>query len=306
MSQKNIFELPEQLQVSQFVLWERFDYAANDQTCTAFANAGAKYLAINTETSLRMSQEPKLLQNLVSLATRHGLIFRDAHAPWGKGWDLNELSTNSTNFTVHENVLRQLGDAGVKTYAIHVGAMVCYRKEWFGNEEHIRSVAARALERLLKTAESSGVVIAVENCFEPSTTASEALALVQRFSSPHIGICLDCGHANLMEPRSDRDITKMVDYIQRAWKPGIPCFTPGIPEFLNDEIVTVHLHDNDGLNDLHARLGSGIIDWQRYSALFACLPRLISLQSEVPLPPNSTPEEIFRDFALLQYGENIH
>ena len=95
----------------------------------------------------------------------------------------------------------------------------------------------------------------------------------------------------------------MVGYILDAWKPGIPVFSPGIAELLCDEIVTVHLHDNDGLCDLHAALGTGIIDWRRYSGIFARAPRLISLQSEVDPSPNVSPAEIFRNFALLRYDE---
>lgn len=303
MNQEKTFALPERLRVSQRIHWERFDDNANERFCEEFAAAGAEYLAVNTESVLRMSQDSAFLPQLATLVGRHGLRFRDAHAPWGEGWDLNELPENCPNLAVHEEILRRLGGAGVKTYTIHPGGMVCYRRQWFGNQERIRSVAAHALERLLKTAEAAGVVIAVENVFDPASIAQEALALVHRFPSPNLGICLDCGHANLLEPCATRAVEKMVGYILDAWKPGIPVFSPGIAELLCDEIVTVHLHDNDGLCDLHAALGTGIIDWRRYSGIFARAPRLISLQSEVDPSPNVSPAEIFRNFALLRYDE---
>ena len=114
------------------------------------------------------------------------------------------------------------------------------------------------------------------------------MALVKKFPSPYLGLCLDCGHANLMEPMDGRVVTDMIGYIQSAWKPGIPAFTPGLPEFIAPEIVTVHVHDNDGLNDRHAMLDEhGTIDWKRIAGVLSRSPRLISLQSETEIPPDS-------------------
>ena len=51
---------------------------------------------------------------------------------------------------------------------------------------------------------------------------------------------------------------------------------------MSPEIVTVHIHDNDGLNDCHALPDErGTIDWQRIASVLSDAPRLISLQSEV-------------------------
>ena len=142
--------------------------------------------------------------------------------------------------------------------------------------------------RLLKSAEKYRLTLAVENCFEPSTTAREAMGLVRQFRSEYLGLCHDCGHANLMEPMDGRVVADMVGFIQSAWKPGIPAFTPGIPEFMAPEIVTVHIHDNDGLNDQHAMLDEhGTIDWKRIAGVLSRSPRLISLQSETEIPPDS-------------------
>ena len=50
------------------------------------------------------------------------------------------------------------------------------------------------------------------------------------------------------------------------------------------EIVTVHIHDNDALDDRHAPpggFGADGIDWNRLAGVLGRAPRLISLQSEV-------------------------
>ena len=268
--------------ISGFFRWNRTDDQGISNACREFANAGTRFLVADAETVKTLPEHPGRMRELCRLAADSGLVFRDAHAVWGPGNDLNEL-TDDFRFAVHEAVIPVLAENGIRTLTFHIGASCVYETcDWKGNEDHYRSIALRALERLLKSAEKYRITLAVENCFEPSTTAREAMGLVRQFRSEYLGLCLDCGHANLMEPMDGRAVTGMVEYIQRAWKPGIPDFTPGIPEFMSPEIVTVHVHDNDGLNDKHTLLDEqGTIDWKRIADVLSRSPRLISLQSEI-------------------------
>ena len=38
-----------------------------------------------------------------------------------------------------------------------------------------------------------------------------------------------------------------------------------VQKALGDRLKAYHLHDNDGLEDLHRRVGTGVIDWKRFS-----------------------------------------
>ena len=273
--------------VSGFFRWSRTDDRGIRDACGEFFRAGARFLSVDAETVKTLKDRPGRLEELVRIAGEYGLIFRDAHAVWGPGNDLNEL-TGEERFAVHEKVIPVLADCGIRTLSFHIGASCSYDGTWRGNEEKYRSIACRALERLLVPAEKHRLMLAVENCFEPSTTAQEAIGLVRKLSSPCLGLCLDCGHANLMEPMEGRAVDRMVGYIRQAWKPGPPLFTPGIAESMKEEIVTVHLHDNDGLNDCHASPAElGTIDWKRMAFLLKSAPRLLSLQSEVELRKES-------------------
>ena len=275
--------------ISGFFRWNRTDEQGISCACRAFADAGTRFLAVDAETVKTLPENPDRMRQLCRLAADSGLVFRDAHAVWGPGYDLNEL-TDDLRLAIHEAVIPVLAENGVRTLTFHIGASCVYETcDWVGNEEHYRSIALHALERLLKSAEKYRITLAVENCFEPSTVAGEAMNLVKPFRSEYLGVCLDCGHANLMEPVKDRVVTDMVGYIQRAWKPGIPDFTPGIPEFMSPEIVTVHIHDNDGLNDKHTLPDEyGTINWKRIAGVLARSPRLISLQSEIELNAESS------------------
>ena len=267
--------------VSGFFRWSRLQCDVCE-IFEKFAAADTRFLAADAETTRSLPETPEKMAELCRKAAEYGLTFRDAHAPWGPGIDLNEIISEEL-FSMHEKVLHVLGENGIRTCTYHIGASCIYTtNDWFGKESHYRSIALKALERLLKTAEQYKLTLCVENCFEPSTTAQEAMNLVKNFDSPCLGVCLDCGHANLMEPMKGRVVTEMVSYIQKAWKPGIPLFTPEIAEYMSPEIVTVHVHDNDGLNDKHALPdAAGTIDWKRLKNILSNAPRLLSLQSEV-------------------------
>ena len=248
--------------VSGFYRWNRLQIDP-EPVLESFASTGTKYLVFDAETTFTFPEKLSFVRDLHKKAERYGLTFRDAHAPWGAGKDLNELTEES--FVRHENIMAILGEYQVKTYTCHIGASCIYTtKDWEGNEEHYRSLAAKALERLLKCAEKYQVTLCVENCFEPATAAPEAVALVNRFDSPYLGLCLDCGHANLI------------------WKEIGPAFAPGVAEMMLPDIVTVHVHDNDGMSDKHALPGKdGTIDWSQMCKVLKQAPRLLSLQSEV-------------------------
>lgn len=247
-----------------------------------FASIGTKYLTFDAETTQVFYERSSFIRELHQKAGQFGLAFRDAHAPWGAGKDLNELASEEQLAAV-EKIIAILGECGGRTLTFHIGTSCIYKTgDWAGREEYYRTIAAKALERLLKSAEKYNVILCVENCFEPSTTAEEAIALVKKFDSPFLGLCLDCGHANLMEPMADRDVTKMVNYIQRAWNMKGPAFTPGIAEMMLPDIVTVHVHDNNGLDDKHALPDeNGTVPWGRINGVLKKAPRLLSLQSEV-------------------------
>ena len=268
--------------ISGFFRWNRTDDEGISRACGEFAKEGTRFLSVDAETVKTFPERPQRMRQLCRIAAGSSLIFRDAHAVWGPGNDLNEL-TEDSRFAVHEAVIPILAENGIRTLTFHIGASCVYdTRDWAGNEEHYRAIAAHALERLLKSAEKYRITLAVENCFEPSTTAQEAMKLVKKFPSPYLGLCLDCGHANLMEPMDNRVVADMVGYIRKAWEPGIPRFTFAIAEFMAPEIVTVHIHDNDGLNDKHALPDEkGTIDWKRIACVLAHAPKLLSLQSEI-------------------------
>ncbi len=92
------------------------------------------------------------------------------------------------------------------------------------------------LQELLETATDNRIVLAMENTYETDTTLFEDI--FSRVQHPFLGMCLDTGHA--------------------ACFSRVPA-TNWIEQF-SEQIVHVHLSDNDGISDLHWGLGKGVVN----------------------------------------------
>jgi len=109
----------------------------------------------------------------------------------------------------------------------------------YGNWDNLEFIRHH-FERLTPVAEESGIVIAIENVYEPDPDM--LLDIVRGIDSPHIRLCLDTGHANI--------------------KSEIP-----INEWLRiygEYLVYIHLHDNNGKKDRHMSLGEGNMDFEPF------------------------------------------
>lgn len=110
------------------------------------------------------------------------------------------------------------------------------------------------IEKLMPTLRVTGVTLAVENVFGKGridayhSTAEDLLVYVRHFADPHVGVCLDTGHAALF---------------------GIdPC---GMIEKLGDSLSAVHIHATALGNDLHAIPFTipSKIDWSRFADILS-------------------------------------
>ncbi|MBK6765788.1 MAG: sugar phosphate isomerase/epimerase [bacterium] len=92
------------------------------------------------------------------------------------------------------------------------------------------------LQELLEIAADNRIVLAMENTYETDTTLFEDI--FGRVQNPFLGMCLDTGHA--------------------------ACFSRVPPaqwlEQFSEQIVHLHLSDNDGQADLHWGLGKGVVN----------------------------------------------
>lgn len=92
------------------------------------------------------------------------------------------------------------------------------------------------LRILLEVASENSIVLAVENTYEPDTSLFEDI--FARIQHPYLGMCFDTGHAACFSR------IPATDWIER----------------FSEQIVHLHLSDNDGNADLHWSLGKGVVN----------------------------------------------
>jgi sugar phosphate isomerase/epimerase len=104
----------------------------------------------------------------------------------------------------------------------------------------------RSMDTLTQFARSRNVRIALENMSWDDYVLLDAM--FSRYSPDVLGLCFDCGHANMG--------------------------TVGIRELelRKERLLAVHLHDNDGKNDQHKIPFTGTIDWGYLMKIIAASP----------------------------------
>ena len=251
-----------------------------------FEACGATHLTIAAPELEQMLSRPVMLKKFRQLGDDFHIGFHDAHGLHGydQAWDLNieDPARRPVMVELHKLAIRMLASLGVKTYTMHIGAQCCYQGRWFGRERILRELALDTLEKLLPAAEREGVIIAIENSFEPSNTPDELLYYIGRIRSPALGICFDAGHAVMMSDDAVlRSEAENEDPYRKACWCGNLHFEHDALGRLAPWIVTAHLHDNDGHKDQHELVFRGVADWNQYISSLRNCPKLLSIQDEV-------------------------
>ena len=101
----------------------------------------------------------------------------------------------------------------------------------------------KSLDALQVYAGIQGVKIALENLNKSNFLHIQKL--FSEYSPDFLGFCYDSGHGNLY----DKAFTDL--------------------EAVKDRLISIHLHDNDGLSDQHKPLFSGTVDWKGLAAVMA-------------------------------------
>lgn len=162
------------------------------------------------------------------LARKYGLEIANAHAPYEHA---NYLWDDGIKGEAYEKMLLE----GIRSCALSgVPVLVVHPSAGKRPELPAGNAGIQRLLRLLDEAGKLGVKLALENVERPDY-------LDYVFSSigdENLGFCYDSGH----------------DFLVSG---GL-----GILEKYADRLLALHLHDNDGLEDLHLLPGDGKIDWQ--------------------------------------------
>ncbi len=186
-------------------------------------------------------------ENQVRLCEKYGLPIENVHLTGAGMTDV--WSDGAAGDFVIDRLIRELGDMtslGIRTGVAHV--------TW--GHDHPAGAFETGLARYLRVAEAAerlGVYLALENSVYPEYVRY----LLDHIDSAHVGFCYDSGHEN--------------------------AFSPG-ENFLSsyaDRLLAMHLHDNDGVHDLHTMPFEGTVDWKKTVGQLSRAPlfsRMITLE----------------------------
>ena len=247
-----------------------------------FLDNGVRRFVISDTQIRQMIGDPEKVDFLHRICKEMDVEFCSVHGLCGNDFDLN-IATPERRPAMYQDHIRAMeiaSEFGCKTYTVHVGAaFYCHKRIPLST---LRPLALETLENLVPAAEKLGMIVAVENAFEMPNSAREVIGLVRHFGgNPAIGVCYDTGHAHCMASAPGKDKSKYQPYFPRCWWENGVIWEDNALELLQDQVVTCHIHDNDGYGDLHAMPFDGTIDWRELMPkLFSC-PRMIDFQTEV-------------------------
>ncbi len=159
------------------------------------------------------------------------------HAPFS---DLNIASLNKAilkeSLTQISENIEEASNCNAHVVCIHPGHISPLGMHF---KEKVRATQVASLQYLGKKAKECGIMLGVENMpYFPilmARTPQEVTSILDAVDSDHIKFTFDIGHA-----LTTGDVTQFLA--------------------LKDVMVLVHLHDNDGDQDIHLALGDGIHD----------------------------------------------
>jgi len=173
-----------------------------------------------------------------------GLRVWSVHAPFGGDVDLSAPDELTRRAAV--GAVRRGAEIGRVMGASFVVAHAGFTGEDPGEGELRRRQSLRSINCLLKRTAQLGLRLAIE--YLPSNKpclcndSAEILDFL-RLCDGDPAVCLDTNHANLGEPLAQAMRT------------------------LGEHIATLHISDNDGIEERHLLPGQGVIDWAEFVAL---------------------------------------
>lgn len=124
------------------------------------------------------------------------------------------------------------------------------------------------IKRILKVCEKVNVPIAIENTRRKDIFKKT----FDSFGSKYLRFCYDSGHNNVFD--------KEIDYLKEY----------------KDKLECVHLHDNDGVDDLHTLNKYGIIDWEKIAKnLSECKEINLDYEIMMNFRKDEKPEEVLSE-----------
>ena len=199
------------------------------------------------EASESKKTKPEYYKNLKKLADEKGIVFNQAHAPFGSSFE-NEEETKK-RFNDITASMRNAALLGVKNIVVHPCQHLVYEKD--GVPEQLFEINMDFYNRLKPYCEEYGIKVALENMWQHTkgnainhSTCSrpdEFIKYIDTLNSEWFTCCLDIGHTVLVREDS-------ADFIRKLGADRLGC---------------LHVHDVEPNSDKHTMPYYGIANWNK-------------------------------------------
>ena len=213
------------------------------------------FFYLSEDPRFRMSDEAhtKYYKNLRAIADDCGIEIHQAHSPMPNYLYTGDEPLDNIYMRLQIKAMKAASILGATYIVIHPVILKEDRRTPERGEplrEKCQEINYKYYSRLKPFCEEYGIKIAVENMFnwDPDaqkicptvcSTAAEMKAYVDMMGRDWFVNCLDIGHAVLTGSKPQDMIRELGDYIG-----------------------CLHVHDNDGIHDLHQAPHTGIIEWK--------------------------------------------
>ena len=240
------------------------------ETIDIFSNAGFEAIDFNLdlEEYYTDAHDINFYKEIRSYAEDRGIVFSQTHAPFHSSF-LDEAKTKQ-RFAEIAKSFTHASYLGADAVVVHPCRHIDYREN--NQYEQMLAYNYDFYKRLIPYAETAGVKIAIENIRNCITERPEGLIdLLNALDNDVFTVCFDVGHANYY---ADEDPAQMILK-------------------LGHYIGCTHIHDNDGVKDLHILPYYGTVDWEKVMASLAKVGYKGNLSYEAGNFVNKVPEALW-------------
>lgn len=198
-----------------------------------------------------------------------GLKLLDLHGSGGleKRWYSHREYERLAGVELVQNRLEMTAELGGRSVVMHVPLLQGDQT----NRPECDNLR-RSMDALAPVARHCGVRLAFENL--PDDNFRFLGQLMSEYPSDVAGLCYDCGHGNMGQGQ------------------GLDLLDP-----MKDRLIAVHIHDNDGVTDLHWVPFTGTVDFARLARMIAqsSYDGCVNLESSERRTPEDARERFLPD-----------
>lgn len=189
------------------------------------------------------------VENIKKIASEYGVYFNQAHAPFPSSKEKDE----EYNKKAFKAIVRAMEICNI----LEIGVVIVHPTD-ISNKQEKKQYNLDFYNRLLPYCEKYNVKVALENMWgydsvakkiipNVCSTAEELAEYVDALDSKYFTVCLDLGHCGLV----GEDAANMIRVLG------------------HDRLTSLHVHDNDGVNDSHTAPFFGVMDWNSITRALA-------------------------------------